>query len=116
MKEINLKINPVYRPALYFAGRYLVLYGGSGSGKSYFAADKILLRVMTEDKHNILCCRDTSRSVSKSQFPLLEGEIKRLELYEQFKVNHSQGNEAIQFLPNGNKIIFSGLDKQHCPV
>jgi phage terminase large subunit len=65
---------------------------------------------MKEDKHNILCVRDTGKSVTKSQFPLLEGEIKRWGLYDHFKVNRSMGNEKISFVPNGNQVLFSGLD------
>lgn len=65
---------------------------------------------MKEDKHNILCVRDTGKSVTKSQFPLLEGEIKRWGLYDHFSINRSIGNEKITFKENGNKIIFSGLD------
>lgn len=87
-----------------------MLYGGSGSGKSYTAADKIIIRLMKEDKHNILCVRDTQKSVSKSQFPLIEGEIKRWGLAAHFKINRSPGNESITFIHNGNRVIFSGLD------
>jgi len=103
-------IPPIYYPAFKYKGRFLVLYGGSGSGKSYFAADKIIVRALKEDKHNILCVRDTGKSVTKSQFPLLEGEIKRWGLYDHFTVNRSMGNERIICKPNGNQIIFSGLD------
>lgn len=41
---------------------------------------------------------------------MLEGEIKRWGLSEHFTINRSMGNEKITFKPNGNKIIFSGLD------
>ena len=110
LSNLTKMIPPIYYPAFRFKGRFLVLYGGSGSGKSYFAADKIIVRAMKEDKHNILCVRDTGKSVTKSQFPLLEGEIKRWGLYDHFAVNRSMGNEKITFKPNGNQIIFSGLD------
>lgn len=110
LRNLTKMINLVYYPAFRFRGRFLVLYGGSGSGKSYTIADKILVRLMKEDKHNILCVRATQRSVSKSQFPLLVGEIKRWGLSQVFKVNHSLGNESITFVPNGNRVIFSGLD------
>lgn len=110
LSNLNKMIPPIYYPAYRFKGRFLVLYGGSGSGKSYFAADKTIIRVMKEDKHNILCVRDTGKSVTKSQFPLLEGEIKRWGLYDHFAINRSMGNEKITFKPNGNQIIFSGLD------
>lgn len=110
LSNVSKLINPIYYPAFKFKGRFLILYGGSGSGKSYFAADKILIRLMKENKHNILCVRDTQASVSKSQFPLIEGEIKRWGLYTHFKINRSKGSESITFIPNGNKVIFSGLD------
>lgn len=110
LSNLNKMIPPIYFPAFKYKGRFLVLYGGSGSGKSYFAADKIIVRSMKEDKHNILCVRDTGKSVTKSQFPLLEGEIKRWGLTEHFAINRSMGNEKITFKPNGNQIIFSGLD------
>lgn len=110
LTNVSKLINPIYYPAFKFKGRFLILYGGSGSGKSYFAADKIIIRIMKEDKHNILCVRDTQASVSKSQFPLIEGEIKRWGLYKHFKINRAKGSESITFIPNGNKVIFSGLD------
>lgn len=110
LTNVSKLINPIYYPAFKFKGRFLILYGGSGSGKSYFCADKIIIRMMKEDKHNILCVRDTQVSVSKSQFPLIEGEIKRWGLASHFKINRSAGKESITFIPNGNKVIFSGLD------
>lgn len=103
-------IPPIYYPAFKYKGRFLILYGGSGSGKSYFAADKFIIRTIKEDNHNLLCVRDTGKSVTKSQFPLLKGEVKRWGLSDLFKINESMGNEKITFKPNGNQIIFSGLD------
>lgn len=106
----ELVYNDVFEPIFFYRGRFLVLYGGSGSGKSYSAADKLICRIVNEDKHRILCVRDTGKSVSKSQFPLIENEIKRLGLYNSFKINRSVGNETITYIPNGNMILFSGLD------
>lgn len=108
--DIEKRIPPIYYPAFRYKGRFLILYGGSGSGKSYFAADKLIIRTLKEDNHNILCVRDTGKSVTKSQFPLLEGEVKRYGLYDYYKINRSMGNELITNRLNGNKLIFSGLD------
>jgi phage terminase large subunit len=110
LTNLSKMIPPIFYPAFKFRGRFLILYGGSGSGKSYCAADKILVRMLKEDKHNILCVRDTGKSVTKSQFPLIEGEIKRWGLSDYFTINRSMGNEKIIFKPKGNQIIFSGLD------
>lgn len=108
--NLTKMINPVYYPAFKYRGRFLVVYGGSGSGKSYFIADKIIYRLMAESKHNILCVRATGKSVSKSQFPLLKGEINRWGFEEYFKTNNSIGNEKITCNLNGNQVLFSGLD------
>lgn len=103
-------VNPIFVPAFQSMARYLVLYGGSGSGKSYAAAQKTLTRVLTEDDHRILCVRNTAASVSKSQFPLLKDEMTRWGMRNLFKVNESAGREKITSLLNGNEILFSGLD------
>lgn len=66
--------------------------------------------MMKESNHRILCARATQKSVSESQFPLLKGEIERFGLGELFKINESRGLESITFKPNGNKIMFTGLD------
>jgi phage terminase large subunit len=100
----------VFEPIFYFKGRFLVLYGGSGSGKSYAAADKLILRAVNESNHRLLCVRQTGKSVTKSQFPLLCGEIERMGLSHLFKINKSVGNETIQCIHNKNLFIFSGLD------
>ena len=33
--------------------RFLILYGGAGSGKSYFAAEKNMVRIINEKGHKI---------------------------------------------------------------
>jgi phage terminase large subunit len=103
-------INPVYVPAFKWRGRFLVLYGGSGSGKSWFVAQKLIVRLLKEDRHNILCVRNTATSVSKSQFPLLKSTIKQWGLGDYFTINEAPGKEKITCTYNGNQIIFSGLD------
>lgn len=113
--NINLKnlvkmVNPIYFPFFKHRGRFAVLYGGSGSGKSWAVAQKIIYRILTEDKHNILCVRNTGNSISKSQFPLLVGTIRDWKLSDHFTINKAAGKEKITFKPNNNQIIFSGLD------
>lgn len=113
--EFNLEnvihyINPVYLPFMRSRERFCVLYGGAGSGKSYAAAQKLILRLMAEDDHNILCVRKTGASVVKSQFPLLRSVIREWGLSSYFDILRSSGREKIVFRPKGNQIIFSGLD------
>ena len=50
--------NPAYLPLLFEEeSRYLVLYGGAGSGKSVFAAQRLLIRLMERPGRNLLAAR-----------------------------------------------------------
>jgi phage terminase large subunit len=110
----KLTRNEIFEAYRLFKGRYAVLIGGSGSGKSYEIADKHIDRLVKEDKHRILCCRAEQKQISESQVPLIVSRIKaRYEASYQrneWKINLSKGHESITYLPNGNQFIFWGLD------
>lgn len=109
-----LQRNQIYEAYRRFKGRYAVLIGGSGSGKSYEIADKHIDRIKYEDGHRILCCRAEQKQISESQVPLIVSRIKaRYEksyVANEWKINLSKGHESITYLPNGNQFIFWGLD------
>lgn len=113
LKHIEMR-NEIYEAYRQFKGRYAVLIGGSGSGKSYEIADKHIDRIVNEDKHRILCCRAEQKQISESQVPLIVSRIKaRYEesyIKGEWKINLSKGHESITYLPNGNTFIFWGLD------
>jgi len=109
MKITFLKedFNDIYLPLLKNHCRYLHLFGGAGSGKSYFAAQKTLYRILAETDHRILCLRKYSRSVRHSQFALLKELINNMEL------NIFQTYETemkIHCKINDNWIITAGVD------
>ena len=112
-KEKNSR-NEIYEAYRLFKGRYAVLIGGSGSGKSYEIADKHIDRIVAEDKHRFLCSRAEQKQISESQVPLIVSRIKaRYEesyIKGEWKINLSKGHESITYLPNGNQFIFWGLD------
>lgn len=87
--------------------RYLILYGGAGSGKSVAAAQKIIIRMLEEKGHKFLVLRKVANTMRNSVFSLLRGTISDWGLNEFFKVNKSDMDiECV----NGSKIIFAGLD------
>lgn len=106
-KQERNEIFDIYRS---FKGRYAVLIGGSGSGKSYEIADKLIDRLVHEDGHRILCVRDQQKQVTESQVPLIKSRIFKRYFPDHFKFNMSRGNEKIIHIPTGNEFIFWGLD------
>lgn len=99
--------NDIYYPLYKDTSRYLVLYGGAGSGKSVFAAQKILVRMLTEQPHRFLVARKVARTLRFSVFSLFQDMIAQWELTPLFKVNKS--DMTITCI-NGNQILFAGLD------
>lgn len=116
--EFDIEIfNPVYIPTYSFKGRYLHLYGSAGSGKSEWAASKLLLRAMKEDSHRFLYYRKVANTIKKSQFQLFKdiiarwdrmGMVANYHLSDLFNINKSDMH--IVYKPNGNELISSGLD------
>lgn len=111
--EVNIKIskkvfNKSFIPYLQNDKRYLVFYGGAGSGKSFFIAQRYLYKLLNSNKFNLLVVRATGKSNRDSTFALFKQVISKWNLSKHFKVNES--DLRIKSLLNGNEIIFSGLD------
>jgi phage terminase large subunit len=106
--------NEIYDTARWFPGKFIVLIGGSGSGKSYEIADIIIDRIVYEvgaRPHRILCVRSERTQVTKSQFPLLKARaLLRYPESEGYKweINSAEGKEKIVL--GKNEILFAGLD------
>jgi len=86
-----------------YKARYIVYYGGRGSGKTVSIAKALLLRGY-RNKERILCCREYQNSISDSVLRTLEDEIEVLGLQSFYKVQ----NNGI-FGLNGTEFIFKGV-------
>lgn len=102
-------INDVYIPYLDNRSRFLILYGGAGSGKSVFAAQKIITRIKTEKPHKFLVLRKVGNTVKDSVFAELKSVIYDNNMGHEFKINKSE--YSILHLPTGNEILCKGLDE-----
>lgn len=108
-KTIKLKFSSRYKPLLKNRDRYLVLYGGRGSGKSEFAARKLFLRCMFEGGHRFLMMRKVRsrcrESVARVMLTLLdEADVK---------YDHNETKREISFrgmTGQMNVIVYDGLD------
>lgn len=99
--------NAVYLPLLECEDRYLVLYGGAGSGKSYFAVERFVYRMLKGDVR-LLAVRQTAKSNRDSTFALFKQVISNWGLGDLFKIN--EGDMRIKCLATSSQVIFAGLD------
>lgn len=104
-------INRVYKPLLFNEDRYLILYGGAGSGKSVFAAQKNIYRMLAESGHRILVVRKVASTLRESVFALVKNTIETWGLSKVFTVPKGSGDMTIT-CANGSQMIFTGLDDQ----
>jgi len=109
----NLKdvVNDSFYPYLSDHSRYLCFFGGGGSGKSKFAAQKILLRILVGmkegKKHKFLALRKTQPSCRKSVFAEFKKLISEWNLSELVNINKSE--MYFEFI-NGSEILTGGCD------
>jgi len=105
----DIEVNPIYHPAITNQSQILILYGGAASGKSYFAAQKIILRCLTETGHRFLIVRKVGNTLKDSVFQLLKNVISEFDVYSEFEINKTE--KTFLHLPTGNEIICKGLDE-----
>jgi phage terminase large subunit len=98
---------PVYHPLRNCDTRFIVLMGGRGSGKSYYACQHMLRKVVSLPKRKVAVFRKIADSCRNSVFVRFQSEIARWGLTPLFKINHS--SMEMTYRPNGNKIIFLGM-------
>lgn len=91
-----------------YSHRWEFYMGGAGSGKSYFIAQKIIIRCCQEPI-NILVCRKYSSTLRNTCFSLFKEILKKWQLTPYVKIRETDFN--ITF-PNGSQIIHCGLDEE----
>ena len=112
--DIDLKIsgkvfNKAYLPYLFdYEKRYEVYYGGAGSGKSVFVAQKVILKAL-KSKRKILVLRKVDRTVENSVYTLLKEQLGFFKILSYCKVNKT--THSIEF-PNGSIVLCTGLSER----
>lgn len=106
------KLNPakfndwVYKDIADYSKRIEVYYGGAGSGKSFGATQKILLKAL-KHRRKVLVIRKIQRTIKDSIWSLLISHLHASGFYNACRVNRSDFEIE---LPNGSIFIFKGLD------
>lgn len=106
--EIEVEYNPAFSDVFLSEHRYCILKGGAGSGKSVVCAQKIVGRIISEPGHRILVLRKVSTTIKRSVWDLI------LDVFEQVGhrayLNINKTDRTIEYVPNGNLILFAGID------
>lgn len=110
-RTIELRIppkafNPAFLPFLDTLGRYEIFYGGAGSGKSRFAAQKNIIKACRQ-RRKILVVRKVGRTLRDSVFAEIREVLTAWGLAEYCNVNLTGMTIA---LPNGSLFLFKGAD------
>lgn len=111
-RQISLTIkkryfNEAYLPFLDVPQRFVVLYGGAGSGKSVFCVQKLILKLTKYPKRTLLVIRKISNTIRDSIYQEFITHLGKFGLLDHCKVQ--TGTMTIT-LPNDARIIFKGID------
>ena len=111
--NIKVQANPVFKEVNRSKKRYIVEKGSAGSGKSVDAAQEYILRLMRDKGRNLVALRKSDITNRDSTFAELTGAIYRMfgdkaERYWKITTNPLK----IVFVPNGNQIIFRGMNDE----
>ena len=114
MAQIRLNIsrrvfNEAYYPALFdYSRRYEVYYGGAGSGKSVFVAQKLIAKACAS-RRKVLVVRRYGTTLENSVYALICDILSQWGLLRYCKTNATKYTVT---LPNGSRFICSGLDDE----
>ena len=106
-RRLRETTNDAFFPLYRDEHRFLVLKGGGGSGKSVFAARKLVERAVCEPGHRFLVCRKVGRTLRESCYRQIVETVD--EFYPEIGCGRSVTAMNVTF-PNGSEILFAGLD------
>lgn len=106
IKGLSKWILPVYWPYVRdYHTRFNVYYGGAGSGKSHFVAQKLILKI-AQSKRKLLVIRKVGNTLKDSVWAMF---LKLLYQMPQVIRNVNKSDFTIELI-NGSIILFKGLD------
>ena len=114
MSKINVKINKnifsdKFYPELFnYSSRWNVYYGGAGSGKSYFIAQKLIVKALKEERRTLVV-RRFGTSLRNSVYQLFKDVLKDFGMSDDCRITDSMLSIT---LPNGSAFIFMGADDE----
>jgi phage terminase large subunit len=106
--NVNEEFNQVIRDILPLPHRFIINYGGTGSGKSYAAAQKEVLIAAKHANIKTLVIRKVAATLKDSVIPSFRSRIAELDLDDRFRFYKT--DRLLECTHNGSQIVFRGLD------
>lgn len=100
-------ISPSFWDAFENKSRIRVIYGGAGSGKSFFVFQEMIYNMVVHGC-NYMVVRQTANSNRTSTYSLTKKIISDLNLWTIFKENKS--DMTFQCISNNAKVVFRGME------
>lgn len=101
--------SPIYRKIINCRSRYLLMYGGRDSAKSFSAQQHIIYLLLSEKYCKVVMLRKVYADIKDSQMDTLWQVIEMYGLESYFK--YIKNPLEMTCLLNGNKVLCRGLDK-----
>jgi phage terminase large subunit len=95
---------PLLQPA-----RYKGAYGGRGSGKSHFFAERLIEECIADSSTRAVCVREVQKSLDQSVKQLLEDKIRELGVQDCFEVLDTEIHVLNDDGERDGLIIFQGM-------
>lgn len=105
----GIPVNDAYLSYFNTRNRYQVYYGGRGSGKSNFVAQKLIKNCLNDSFFRCIYCRKHAVDIREGQFALLKSTIAAWGLKKAFHIHET--TMKIICLANENSFIARGLDE-----
>ena len=105
--DLKIDINKSYVPYFYdYSHRFEVYYGGAGSGKSVFIAQKLVMKALRSYR-KILIMRKVGSTLKDSVWQLVLDTLVEWGRYSKCNINKSVFTIELE---NGSIILFKGMD------
>jgi len=110
-KAVEVIFNPIFEPLFYDnlddPFRYIQVYGGRGSGKSFAVAFAMVQLTYSPFKHKILYLRQTMSSSEDSTIADIRNAIELMRAENDFK----EVKGVITNIRTGSQITFKGINR-----
>ena len=106
---MEMFVNESHKEFFLNSSYYIISYGGAGSGKSYSAIQKEIIKAL-QAKHKTLFLRKVARTLKLSVYELILEVLSSLELVEGEDFTTNKTSLSFLFTSTGSSFVMEGLD------